>query len=454
MQLLKAPRGVAPGGASTYDTRVMRALAALAFLAAVAGCRCVPDVPAQVTLRVRNTAKDPIYVDDTNGMGGLRLLRAEGFEWRAFAEAPPCACLSCDLVCGGCGCPDGGAGTPRVRKLMPGQVYERTWGGIVQIAAVATCGQLRGGTGCLAPQNAPYDETFRLQLCYQSAVPGLPESPDGGSVAAVFPTTGQLCATREFRPVDGQAEVAPERGADCVSSADCRGKDELCFSGACTAGCPPNDFPPLSSTWAVRLGSVDDQGFFARSTDGGTTVWTGAGTVASALYNANSLSLRLTRTGPSNVALVGGLSLTLPQGYAPPLPQGTPVAVKVIDAASSQNPENRAVVIRDDQGHLLLAADVGQGGSLLAADDLAPFEVTWGSQVLGCRITDCGKELSGGLRVSGPAGAVDLQPGNSAVHVTVDGTWRLLNVGNASYPAGSCTLKVLRPFLLYREQGP
>lgn len=444
--------GVAPGFRAAYDSAVMRALAAVVFVWVATGCRCAPDTPQPVTIRVRNTSPDPIFVDDTGGKLGLAVQRQAAGDWAGFAETPRCACFDCDVVCNGCSCPDAGTGPRTVRRVLPGESYARTWSGVVQVEAVNSCGVLVGGAACQRAENAPVDETFRLQLCYVWSVPGLPPPGDGGTSPGALPDTGQTCVGREFRPSDLEAEVTPQRGAACTSAAECIGKDELCFSGACTAGCPANDVPPYSATWSVRVASVDDQGFFTSSVVNAQKIYTGTGTVGSALYNSNSLELRFTRPGTSGGALVAGVDLTLPQGYAPPFTAGQAVVVKVIDASAVDNPENRAITIRDDRGVLLLAADVGQGGMLLGAADLAPFTAAFESTIVGCRVGDCGKELFTPLRMTGPSGSISLQPGNSAAHPTPDGTYRLLNVGSSSWAGTPCRFKLLRPFLLYREK--
>ena len=428
----------------------MRALAAVAIVWTLAGCRCAPDNPQAVTIRVRNTSSDPIFIDDTAGRLGLSVQRKDG-DWKTFKEDPPCACQRCDSVCNGCFC-SADAGAPLVRKVMPNESYARVWSGVVHTDSTNSCGLvIGGGSPCLQAENAPLDETFRLQLCYVYSIPGVTVG-DGGTAPGALPTTGQTCVGREFQPSDLEAEVTPERGAACTSNSECVGKDELCFSGACTAGCPANDFPAISATWSVRLGSVDDQGFFTTTTDGGVTTYTGAGSVGSALYNGNGLELRLTRPGTSGM-LTAGLDLTLPTGHAPPFTAGQAVQVKVIDASSANNPENRAVTIRTDTGVLLFAADVGQGGLTLKDSDLAPFSAAFESTLIGCRAGDCGKELFTPLRMTGPSGSIVLQPGNTAAHSTPDGTYRLINVGSSTWATTTCRFKTLRPFLLYRERA-
>jgi hypothetical protein len=453
MQPLELREGVARAFAPAYDTAVMRALAIVGFVWALAGCRCSPDIPQAVTIRVRNTSPDPIFVNDTGGRLGLTVQRQSGTEWRGFKEELPCPCLSCDSVCNGCFCPaDAGTGNPIVRRVLPNESYARTWAGVVQTDTVNSCGLLVGGSACLRGENAPLDETFRLQLCYVHSLAGVTVG-DGGTAPGALPDNGQTCVWREFRPGDLEAEVTPQRGAACTSNSQCLGKDELCFSGACTSGCPANDFPALSSTWSVRVGSVDDQGFFTTTTANGQTVYTGSGTVGSALYNGNSLALQLTRPGSGGAMLTAGLDVTLPSGHAPPFTAGQAIVARVIDASSSANPENRALTLRDASGVLLLAADVGQGGLTLQASDLSPFAITWEPELVGCRAGDCGKELFSPLRLTGPSGSIALQPGNSAAHPTPDGTYRLLNVGNSSWATTTCRFRLLRPFLLYRERA-
>ena len=106
-------------------------------------------------------------------------------------------------------------------------------------------------------------------------------------------------------------EIGPQRGADCVTAADCKGTGELCFSGACTASCPANTFPAEAES-SLRIG-VDDCGFFTATTEGTKTTYVGSGTVGSAAYNTSSLRIYLTRTGSVGETLTGTIDFDVPR---------------------------------------------------------------------------------------------------------------------------------------------
>lgn len=416
----------------------------------VSGCLCSPETPKAVTLRLKNNSRDAIWVDDSRGALGLTVQRYVAGTAQSFSEAPDCACLSCESICSAaCVCPEPEG---RVRRVPTGTQVEREWSGVVQVAGRAPCfGQSQQ---CLSAENAPYNETFSLHLCYTLQAPGIIANPDGGSNAGKLPADA-TCVDKEFRIEDGVVEIGPARGADCVTSSDCKGTDELCFSGSCTASCPENDYPTLGSNWALRIASPDDQGFFTTSTDGGQQVFSATGTIASATYQGSTLTLRLSRKGASNEVLNGTVYITLPPGELGPLTVGSLVSVRLIDASTRDNPENRAVVVKEaDAGTLLVAADVGQGGSLLSADDTAPFSVSFDSAIIGCRFTGCGRQLFSATRFVGPTQTVVLEPGKSADQVTTLGTYRTLNVSNSTYAKAVCSLSTQRPWVIWRDRAP
>lgn len=432
----------------------MRVATCLVLLCcALTGCRCGPEAPTPVTFRFKNTSRGPVFVDDSDGRMGMVVQRNVDGQWLSFVEAPRCACLACDQVCGGCNC-DLSAPAPRVRRIEPGTTLERRWTGVVQVNGTAGCaGSLVSGSSCLYPENPPLEETFRIHACYSPSAPGV-EPTDGGPVPGTLPSDSILCVDREFRPIDGVVEVSPLRGADCTDHAQCRGKDELCFAGACTAACPAHEFPALGASWQVRILEPDDQGFFTVS-QGPPKRWSGAGTVSSVLYQNGTLTLRLTRTGSSGEVLSGALFITLPEGVAVPLTPGTPLSATVIDGSSEENPENRAVVLRDGDGRLVLAAETGQQGRILTNDELSPFSVQVGSAIVGCSHDECGKRLFGLTSFEVAGERAELSPGEEGVLVSEGASYRAVNVSNAWYGSTHCELKAVAPYVLLRErEGP
>ena len=425
----------------------MRTLAASFLIVSALGCRCSPTDPSAVTLRLKNTTSSSIFVDDTDDKLGLTVQRNVGGGWTGFEEKLKCACLSCDQVCSAtCACD---AGSPNfIRKVLPGDTFERAWNGIIQAESPSGC----MATGCLRAENAPIDETFNLQLCYQSEILGV-DLADGGRLAAVFPKPDQSCVDKEFRVIDGVVEVGPRKGTVCMSALDCVGIGELCLAGSCTASCPANGFPVLGAGWALRIDS-SDQGFFASSTDGGTSLLSGTGEITSVIYNGGTMTVRLKRLGTANEVLTGAVFVTLPMNNAAPLPTGGMVTVQLFDGSTSTNPENRAVVIREKTGALLFAADQAQQGTLLKAAETAPFTVSFAAPLVGCRFNECGKQLFFKTRFSALPVESQLDPGKSALLTIPQGGYRALNVTSGTYGTTTCKLFDVRPFAIWREKAP
>ena len=397
-------------------------------------------------LRLKNTSNAAIFVDDTDDKFGLQVQRNVGGTWLGFDEKLKCACLSCDQICGGA-CPCDGGSPAFVRKVLPGDNFERTWNGVVQVQSPSGCAD-----GCLRAENAPLDETFNLQLCYQSEILGV-DLPDGGRLAAVYPRPDQTCVDKEFRVADGVAEVSPRKGTVCTTQLDCVGIGELCLSGSCTAGCPANGYPVLGAGYALRIAS-DDLGFFTSTADAGTSVLAGSGEITSVIYNGGTMTVRLKRLGPASEVLTGAVYVTLPMGQAAPLTQGSTVSVQLFDGSSSTNPENRALVIRDATGALLFAADQAQQGTLLKPADTAPFTVSFSAPLVGCRFNECGKQLFFKTRFTAAPVESMLEPGKSALLTIPQGAFRALNVTSGTYGTTSCKLFDIRPFAIWREKAP
>ena len=430
----------------------MRSLCVMAVAVfCVAGCQCAPDAPKAVTLRLKNDSRSPVWIDNSANDLGLQIQRNVGGTWYSFVEAPRCACEACDQACSSssCDCPEA---EKQVRRIDANTSAERSWSGVVQLTGSPPCALGQGAT-CLSPENAPYNETFNIHLCYALQVPGVFANPDGGSSPGALPADA-TCVDKEFRIDDGVVEVGPARGADCITTADCKGKDELCFSGSCTSSCPDNDYPVLGANWALRIASPDDQGFFTTTMEGNAQVFTGTGTIASATYQGSTVTIRVSRKGSSNETLNGALYVTAPPSQLGPLTSGTAVSIRLVDASSDGNPENRALVIRDGAGVLLFAADVSQEGQLLTNSDTAPFAVSFETAVVGCRLTGCGRQLFTATRFTGPTQSVLLEPGKTANTVTTDGTYRLLDVSSSTFSGTNCSLSAQRPWLVWRDKAP
>ncbi len=426
----------------------MRTLSLLLLALSALGCRCSPANPQPVTLRIVNPTRDPIYVDLTGGKLGLTVQRDVAGTKFGFDDLA-CECRYCVNACGGaCTCPD--AGTPRVLRVDPGGTAERGWDGVVQISGASSC----TAEPCLDQQNAPLNEPFTLELCFAAQRPTGVLFGDGGIGDGELPKVSQTCTTKVFTVNDLQVEIGPARGAACTTTADCKGMNELCFDGACTSGCPPNDFPELGSAWSLLVPSPDNMGFFERTSRPKGSQLAGTGTITAVGFQGGTLQVSLSRPGPvQGELLTGRVQVQLPAGFGPPLEVGTPVKVVVVDDGATQ--PTRAVMVRHaTTNEVLFAADVAQGGRLLQPADLAPFTVGDGPAFVGCSQTGCGRFLITGV-VFGQGGAtVEVLPGKTANVAAAGGTWRFLNVASGVYLSTSCSVTDLRPYAFWKLAAP
>jgi hypothetical protein len=448
---------VAPILQPTYDMKVRMRLATVIFSFAMGACVCSPSTPQSVTLRLKNTSPAAIYVDQSDGRLGMVVQRNLGGQYTSFVETPACDCQSCDQICSvaTCDCP---MPAGMVLRVAAGDSVERTWSGVVQISGSAECGGFGTGTTCLSPDNAPYNETFNLHLCYVLQAPGLEFPDDGGSTSGTLDMTSVTCTDKEFHIEDGLAEISPPRGADCVTTADCKGAGELCFSGACTASCPDNGYPSIGQNWNVSVG-VDPMDFFDVATDGkGRTVYTGTGTITSAAYSGNSVAIQLGRTGSAGEMLRGTVHLSVPPMQLGPLASGTGVTVKAIGPNMTESQGNGALLIRatDDGGTLLVAVDAAQNGALLSPADVAPLTVTFNTDTIGCTTSSgCGKVLYSTTTFTLAGKSVKLEPGSNANLVDPTGVFRALNVEAQINGAGAtCDPADIRSYLIWRDKAP
>jgi len=397
-------------------------------------------------MRVVNSTRDAIYVDATQNRLGLSLQRDVMGQLYPFDELA-CQCDYCSSTCShvACACPDAGA---MVRRISPDGGAERAWDGVVQVA-----GQCAAQGSCLNQENAPLNEPFTLKLCFSTQQPsGVTQFDDAGVAPGQVEILGQTCVQKTFMIQDTVVEIGPEHGSSCVSTADCKGADELCFSGSCTTGCQANTYPAPGSS---NLGlSIDDRGFFSQApTLGGGTRSTGTGTITSTVYVGTTLKIYLSRPGSANEPLTGQLSIVLPPSTGVPLQAGTKVSVTFLDNGQEQAALNRAVLIRDAiSGELLFAGDMAQGGPMLTDGDLAPFLVSSGAVPIGCRRTSCGRHLYYKRRLSSGADAVEVEPGKQGVVVLQNGTWTLLSISDGAFVSTSCDVSDMRPWVVWRSR--
>jgi hypothetical protein len=250
-------------------------------------------------------------------------------------------------------------------------------------------------------------------------------------------------------------EIGPSRGSACATTADCKGQGELCFDGACTTGCPANDFPQLGSEWLLTVAHPDNMGFFEMSARGATgNAFSGSGTLTSAVYQSSSLLLSFSRPGPvAGELLTGRVQIKLPAGTGAPLTPGTQVSALLVENGDDKSP-SRAFVMKDLRTNdVLFAAEMGQGGRLLEPADVAPFTVTDGAVPLGCSQTGCGRLLYFPLVFGSTTSSttLPLAPGAQDTLSLGNAKWNFLNVSSGAYEGTtSCPVADLRPFAFWR----
>ncbi len=423
---------------TTPASRMRVFLPWLLLVSALPACRCAPPTPTPVTLRIKNTSRDALLVRDTKGQLGLTVQRNVGGQWFSFDDLP-CECQTCERICErSCLCPDGGI-SDQVLSIPPNGQAERSWDGVIQVAGFS-CGQV-----CLVPENAPPDETFQLQLCFVNQIDGVQAPPDGGRVSATFPQPdAQTCVVRAFQPQQGVVEISPARGADCSTTADCRGRDELCLSGSCTAGCPANTFPPQAELFVT----VTNSGFFteSREADGGRVLLSGEGRIVSTQFVNQSFQLSLGGTNGS-----GRVDVKLPGGLGgPSLATNAEVRVQVATRTVGDKIW-RAVTVRSTTGELLFAADPALAGDALVPADLAPFSIVVDPTAVGCRVdASCGKFVFAKQTLSNGTTSVSVEPGKLESLTVGTQAFRFWNVTAGRYGASS-TCASYRPWVLWRE---
>ncbi|MBX5480932.1 MAG: hypothetical protein IRZ16_03655 [Myxococcaceae bacterium] len=429
----------------------MKAFLPLALCAvAVSACQCQPGAPTAVTFRIRNDSSSPLFVDATDGRMGLHVKRNVAGQWLPFVEQPACECQTCDQICG-CICDE--ETRQRVLKVDPDSTFERTWTGYVQVSGIRSCSVLEPGRDCLTPEIPSVDETFHLELCYAPSSQGANDADAGVAVPGTLPEASVSCVEKPFQIRDGLVEISPSHGAPCTTHADCQNPDELCFAGSCTTACPATGFPPIGASWRVAVAEPEDRGFFVYTGGPGRQGWDGMGLVSSVTYANNTMSVFLRPDAPGS-KVNGRIDITLPEGVAVPLESGERISVHIVDLSTEENPENRAVTLRDGDGTLLLAADTAQGGAILEGAELAPFAVSRVDTIVGCEHTECGKNLFHATRFAAVNEAVEVKPGDAVALVADGAAWTLVNVGNQRYGADTfCTLSDLMPYVIANQRN-
>ncbi len=408
-------------------------LASLAF----DGCRCSPPTAVPVKLVVQNDTNAPLFVDDSSERLGLTVKRDVQGTSFGFNDKP-CECSTCEKICT-CECADAGS---FVRAIPAGQSAERSWDGIVRNSGNSSCGK-----PCLQNENAPLDETFQLELCYATQLPGV-SFADAGRAELPGKLDNVTCVTQPFQVSDGTVKIGPRRGTACTSTSQCVLIGSLCLDGNCTSSCPANDFPDTTPVAVV----FRNRGFFDLTTAGTQKIYTGTGTITSVAF-LNRLVLQLSKAGAGAEMLTAEVNVNLPGNSGPPLAVGTNVTVKLVDDTSDQ-PGNVGVVVVDSATkNLLFAADTGFNKRTLQDADLAGLQVQTVGEAAGCRLGGCGKRLYFSTRFSGNGFDSKVLPGQSELVTAGAKTYRFVNANNAVAEASArqCKVKEERAFALWQE---
>lgn len=296
----------------------------------------------------------------------------------------------------------------RIRK---GEKFTRRFDGNEHVATRADCGAGDLGPVCLQAGAPIAAGSYALQLCYATSVPGASQGAD--DFPATFDPRQLTCVTKSFGyPEQTTWEIAPPPPAPCGPGAECPG-EQLCQKGVCSATCLANDVPPLGNGWDVAISIIDDQAFFTQS---GTSVVAFDGTGQVGQANDLGSDMRLTLTRAVGVGHASGqIEVALPKGVTPvPFLAGETVAVHIVQARAVRK-NSAAVTIRDAAGNLLLAADMGRGGPLLTASDLAPFSVGGTGVAFACNQSDvCGRRVHRGILFNAGTAQVEVEPGKGA----------------------------------------
>lgn len=430
----------------------MRPVHVILLCLVVTGCQCGPGVASPVKLRIRNASTEPLFVDATDGRMGLTMQRRVGEAWFDFVETLPCPCLACDRVCdAACDCSQA-ALPPQVLKVPPGATFEREWSGEVLVNAVGTCrSPAVDGPACLNSEVPAPDERFRVRLCYANSAPGVGPTDGSTPVPGVLSADARVCSEREFTVSDGVVEVAPRRAQTCTLDAECAVPGAVCLGGVCTSTCPANTFPAVGGTWQVYVAEPEEQGvsgFFTVTDTNGRRLQEGTGTLTSVRYSNGTVTLQLSRPAQPSGEYKASLTATLPPDAAVPLTVGERLSVRVVDASNASNPTNRALVLRDADGGLLLAADPAQGGVVLGADETGPIAVAALAPTEGCDETPCGKRVYFRTEFRAGSTVAALAPGEAEDFVAGGASWRVLNLSNAEQRGASCPAGRRMPYVL------
>ena len=423
------------------------ALPLLLATSALSGCSCSSSgaaTPTPVALVFTNTSSAPVFVDASESTYGLVVTpQGSAVTDPAYLETlpGPCTCLSCSVICTTSGCQGATCSTPvptnpLLELVAPGAAVQRTWSGVYQQTSHQSCGALVGGESCLQQTNDFPDDTFTARICYALSVTGGQVDDAGVPFPGNLPAGDLVCATKDFQPQQGTVNLTPPAPTPCTADAGSCPSGQLCLDGACSGGCPENEFPVYGSGYFVNI-STPSGAFFLQTTSAASTLSSGTGTLTSATYSGGTTFLAFA----SDAGFTGKLNYALPQLDAgcclEAFHPGETLTVTVTETPPGSG--NRGFVIRDENGQLIQAADMAANGAVLGPADTAPFTVTFSTTPLGCSSVDVGcKAIYAGTIFSTPEGAAPLGVPGQLLNLTSSGAnFNVLNVTNTTYQAAS-----------------
>lgn len=424
----------------------MRApFAALAFLALAPGCAACLDQPATpVTFQIVNRFDWPIYVRDEFDQLGLNVQRDASGEWVDLAEWSECECEECSRACTTCEC------DPLetwARRVEPGGTLERVWAGEYRGRESARC--LGEVLPCLGERRPAQPSIYRLKLCWAATLPGVPQGQE--RFRATFPAE-LTCSTQTFAlPALGPVVIETAAPPACAFAVDCPA-GQMCLGGRCSATCLPHGVPKLGGEWTLEIGVPDNAGFFEVEESAGARIYRGTGEVANVRYSAGNTNLSLKRAGPNGIDLEATLYYVLPGQRALPLRVGETLKLTVVDHPGGTRARARAVTVSSG-GKLLLAADNGFGGPVLAPQALGEFKVTPLAEVFACDSGDCGKRLHRRMRFESGEQVVELEPGKAATFAAGGETYEAVATANYADEVSGCGPSPMTPYLWMIKRG-